>query len=197
MQDKARNPLYPSEGRINLYLILLLMIFVTVAGVLAVFSRPQVLHDPLILLLVGLAAYRGGRAVAYNFIFTWLRAPFTLVVDDSSGAGKSVEARGKGLRRVLGELLCCPTCAGTWVGLMLAGLLVVAYPLGLLLAFVLAASGISEILHWWSERNEWQGRAAREEAGSSWLWKHRESVNETALFQYAETGHEKKENSPV
>jgi len=156
----------------GVYLVLALLTFVSATSLLAVVSNPEVLHDPLVLVLVGVAAFRGGRAIAYNFIFSWLRAPFTTVADDSSGAGKSVEACGHGLRRVMGELLCCPTCAGTWVALTLSGLLALAYPIGLTLAFVLAASGIGEILHWRAERDEWQGRATREEAGTAWLWKN-------------------------
>ncbi len=165
--------------RIGVYLVLLLLLFMGAVSLLALSASPQVLHDPLALILVGVAAFRGGRAVAYNFIFSWLRAPFTDVVDDSSGAGKSVEACGRGLQRVISELLCCPTCAGTWVALSLAGLLALAYPIGLTLSFVLAASGIGEMLHWRAERDEWQGRAAREEAGTAWLSKHKAGEAET------------------
>jgi hypothetical protein len=136
-------------------------------------GRLEPLLNPWMVLFVGLAAYRGGRAIAYNYIFSWLREPFTEVVDDSSGAGKSIEARGRGIRRALGELLCCPICSATWVALALTGLLVLAYQLGLVATFVLAASGVGEIFHWLSEQLEWRGRAAREEAGTAWLWKNK------------------------
>lgn len=115
--------------------------------------------------LLGLAAYRGGRAVTYNYIFEWLRAPFTKIVDDSSGAGKSTEADGVGLWRVIGELLCCPICSSTWVALVLVSLLLFDFSIGLVMCLILAAAGVAEILTWRSERDEWQGRHAREQAG--------------------------------
>lgn len=196
MQEQTLNHSSKLKAGTAVYLAMLLMIFVAFLGALAVFSNPRVLHDPLILVLVGLASFRGGRALAYNFIFSWLRSPFTLVVDDSSGAGKSVEAFGAGLHRVIGELLCCPMCAGTWVGLTLAGLLVLVYPFGLLVTFVLAASGIGEMLHWRAERDEWQGRAAREDAGSAWLWKNKAVGGGQDWIERVEAGHEKKAGAP-
>jgi hypothetical protein len=154
------------------YQFLFAAAFVAPIAVLALAADLRFFHDPLALVLIGLAAFRGGRAIAYNYIFDWLRAPFAQVVLDSSGAGNSLQANGSGLRRVLGELLCCPICAGSWVALVLAGLMVVAPPFGIGLAFVLAASGIGEILNWRTGRDEWQGQAAREAAGTAWLRKN-------------------------
>jgi hypothetical protein len=153
-------------------LVLILLTFLSLVAVIGSLDRLNRLQQPWTLVLVGLAAFRGGRAVAYNFIFSWLRAPFTHSSPDSSGAGDSIHASGQGLKRVLGELLSCPLCAGTWVALVLSGCIVLVYPFGMALAFVLAAAGAAEILHWWAGRDEWQGRAAREQAGSAWLSKN-------------------------
>jgi hypothetical protein len=163
-------------ARNAVFLILGLLTFVSAVVVLANLGELSVLDEPMTLVLVGLAAFRGGRAIAFNFIFEWLRAPFVDVVDDSSGAGQSIEASGSGYRRVVGELLCCPICAGTWVALVLTGLLVLVYPVGLALAFILAASGLGELLHWHAQRDEWQGRAQREEAGTAEMRKKGKGV---------------------
>jgi hypothetical protein len=44
---------------------------------------------------------------------------------------------------------------------------------GLFLTYGLAVAGLAEIVHWHTERDEWQGRAAREAAGTEWLAKNR------------------------
>ncbi len=125
--------------------------------------------------LLALAAYRGGRAVAFNKVFEWLRDLLQCrVVTDSSGAGENVEAcEDPGILQALGELITCPICAGTWVAM---GLLVInsASPeMGTGLIVVLSAAGVAELLHWTSEFLSWGGRASREQAGSEWLHKNR------------------------
>ena len=125
--------------------------------------------------LLGLAAFRGGRAVAFNKVFEWLRDLLDCrIVRDTSGAGENVEACDKpGLKQVLGELVCCPICAGTWFGmaLLVANRLHPAMGKGLIVC--LAAAGVAELLHWASEFLAWGGRASREQAGSEWLHKNR------------------------
>jgi hypothetical protein len=158
--------------RQSVVLVLFLLVFLGLIAGTGGLGRLDRLEQPWTLVLVGLAAFRGGRALAYNFIFSWLRAPFTRVVPDSSGAGDSIQASGEGLRRALGELVACPICAGTWVALVLTGCILLVYPFGMALTFVLAAAGAAEILNGWSGRDEWQARAAREQAGSAWLSKN-------------------------
>ena len=69
-------------------------------------------------------------------------------------------------RRVLGELLCCPTCTGTWITAGLVyGLRLLPGPTRLLLA-ILAATGLAELLDGLAETLTWAGRASREEAGT-------------------------------
>ena len=64
--------------------------------------------------LLGLATYRAGRLAAYDKVTEPLRAPFTETKPDETGAGMTVVPQGNGARKALGELLSCPTCAGTW-----------------------------------------------------------------------------------
>jgi hypothetical protein len=76
------------------------------------------------LLLIGTASHKLSRMVAKDRITTFVRAPFT----EFQGKGRPAEveerARGRGLRRAIGELLVCPYCLGLWAsGGFHAGLL--------------------------------------------------------------------------
>ena len=123
--------------------------------------------------LLGLAAFRGGRAVAFNAVFEWLRTLLGCrIVTDSSGAGENTEpCKEPGVLHALGELVCCPICAGTWFGMALLVARAINPDLGNGLIVILAAAGIAEVLHWASEFLEWGGRHSREQAGTEWLEK--------------------------
>lgn len=129
--------------------------------------------SPVLLVLLSvfgpLATIRMARTISYNAVCEWLRKPFCIVVPDSSGAGDSVEPKGNS---AIGKLLACPICSGTWSALVLFGLFLFVTPVGIVLIFVLGWAGASEYLHWSMERNEWAGRAAREEAGTQWMAKN-------------------------
>lgn len=149
------------------------IVFFGVAVAAALLNRLPPIPDWLFPLLVGLAAFRGGRAIAYNLIFHWLRDLFGVrEVDDSSGAGKSNEATGHGIRRIIGELLCCPVCSATWVALGLLVIYVIYQPAGEIFTYALAAAGLGEVFEWLAEYLFWRGRQAREEAGSYWMLKN-------------------------
>lgn len=126
-------------------------------------------------ILLGLAAFRGGRAIAFNFVFEWLRDLVGIWnVDDSSGAGQSTEIHAEGkILRAIAELVICPICAGTWFAMALLMSYRINEQLGKGLIVALAAAGIGETLHWLSEFASWGGRAYREQAGSEWLEKNR------------------------
>lgn len=71
-----------------------------------------------------------------------MRAPFTRFQDDA-GAGEVEEAaRGRGLRRAIGELLVCPYCLDVWVACALtAGLLLAPRATRWIAAILSATSG--------------------------------------------------------
>ena len=117
--------------------------------------------------LLGLAAFRGGRAVAFNSVFEWLRVALRCrLVADGSGAGDNWEAcEEPGFWHTLGELVCCPICSGTWVAMMLLVANAAHPDLGKGLIVCLAAAGVAELLHWGSEFLSWSGRNAREDVG--------------------------------
>jgi hypothetical protein len=115
-------------------------------------------------LLIG-STFRLGRLVAFDKIFDPVRAPWTVTTRDETGAGQTVEARGEGVRRAIGELISCPICAGTWIS---AGLV---YALHLfpgparLFMTIMSTIGIVEMLNALTEHLSWMGRFARTEVG--------------------------------
>lgn len=69
------------------------------------------------LLLLSVATYKLSRLIAKDRITSFLRAPFTRYKGESERPSEvSEEARGRGFRRAVGELLVCPYCLGQWVG---------------------------------------------------------------------------------
>lgn len=126
----------------------------------------QVTPEPWFLALLAFAAFRTARTITFNEIGESLRAPFTEVKPDSCGAGANVHAKGTGLLSVIGGLIACPICTGTWAALILFSLFVFYEPVGRTLVYVLAIAGAAEVLHWGSEALEWTGRKNRVIAGS-------------------------------
>ncbi len=121
---------------------------------------------PFELVLLSLSTYRTGRLVAFERVTAPLREPFTETRPDDSGAGEVVVARGSGTRRVLGELVSCPVCVGTWVAAGLVyGLHLTPRPTRVYLA-VMGTTGAAELLNCSAEALGWLGRAARKDAGS-------------------------------
>ena len=78
------------------------------------------------LLLVGTASHKLSRIVAKDKVTSPLRAPFTELEDKGGPAEFEERARGKGLRKAIGELLICPYCLDIWV--------VAAFSIGLIFA---------------------------------------------------------------
>ena len=117
--------------------------------------------------LLALAAYRGGRAVAFNAVFEWLRSMLGCrVVRDTSGAGENNEpCEETGIMQALGELVTCPICSGTWFAMGLLVINSLSPEMGKGLIVVLAAAGVAELLHWASEYLSWSGRNARVQSG--------------------------------
>jgi hypothetical protein len=143
-------------------------LFLTLFGVMA--RREQKTGQKLELrlvdmLLLGLAVFRGGRLIAWDHVTEPIRAPFTEVVPDPSGAGETVEAAGTGPRYALGQLLSCPICSGTWVAAVLVyGLRLLPGPTRLIMT-ILGVTGAAELLNSAAEAFSWQAAAARQETG--------------------------------
>jgi hypothetical protein len=77
------------------------------------------------LALVTIATHKASRLVAKDRVTSAVRAPFTRFEHDDGPGEVSESARGRGLRRAVGELLVCPYCLGLWISAAFtAGLLV-------------------------------------------------------------------------
>jgi hypothetical protein len=55
-----------------------------------------------------------------------IRAPFTRFQGDAGHGEVDEAARGRGLRRAIGELLICPYCLAMWIGAAFLGGIVVS-----------------------------------------------------------------------
>ncbi|MRR30587.1 DUF1360 domain-containing protein [bacterium] len=151
--------------------ILLSLIFMGILGLLAYWVEIKVgwlkLFELSVLdiILISVATFRLGRMIAFDRIMDPLRAPFTKVVDDNSGDGKTVVPRGAGFRQALGQLIVCPTCVGTWVAALLVAFMLV-YPAGTrIFLYATAAVGMAELLHSLTEALCWSARHSRVSSG--------------------------------
>jgi hypothetical protein len=66
------------------------------------------------LLLVGTASHKLSRLLTKDKITAFARAPFTEYEAPGEAGEVEERARGRGLRRAIGELLICPYCLGLW-----------------------------------------------------------------------------------
>ncbi|MFN2224653.1 MAG: DUF1360 domain-containing protein [Anaerolineae bacterium] len=122
--------------------------------------------EPFDLALLGLSSYRMGRLISYDLVMQPYRAPFTETVPDPTGAGDTIQPKGAGWRRALGELICCPICAGTWISAILTyGLELAPRPTRVMLT-IMSATGLAELVNALTEWLSWGGQASREHAGS-------------------------------
>lgn len=74
------------------------------------------------LALLSAGTFKLSRLIAKDRVTSVLRAPFTRFQRDAGHGEVEEEARGRGLRRALGELLVCDYCVEQWVaGAYIAG----------------------------------------------------------------------------
>jgi hypothetical protein len=98
------------------------------------------------LALITLATHKTSRLVAKDRVTSTVRAPFTRFEGDAGPGEVSEKARGRGLRRAVGELLICPYCIGLWIAAAFAGGLVVSPRATRWVASVLTAVFGSDLL---------------------------------------------------
>jgi Protein of unknown function (DUF1360) len=78
------------------------------------------------LALMTIATHKASRLISKDRVTSAVRAPFTRYEEDGGPGEVSEKARGRGLRRAIGELLVCPYCIGLWVATAFAAGFVVA-----------------------------------------------------------------------
>jgi Protein of unknown function (DUF1360) len=98
------------------------------------------------LALITLATHKTSRLVAKDRVTSTVRAPFTRFEGDAGPGEVSEKARGRGLRRAVGELLICPYCIGLWIAAAFAAGLVVSPRATRWVASVLTAVFGSDLL---------------------------------------------------
>jgi Protein of unknown function (DUF1360) len=98
------------------------------------------------LALITLATHKTSRLVAKDRVTSTVRAPFTRFEGDAGPGEVNEKARGRGLRRAVGELLICPYCIGLWIAAAFAAGLVVSPRATRWVASVLTAVFGSDLL---------------------------------------------------
>lgn len=121
------------------------------------------------LALLGLSTFRLGRLIAYDRVMEPLRRFFTETHPDSTGAGDTVDPKGEGFQQALGQLICCPICAGTWVAALLTYLYFIVPGPTYVFLIMTAAIAIAELLGALTEAFTWTGQYARTMSGAKML----------------------------
>src|SRR5436305_10938123 len=98
------------------------------------------------LALVAVATFKASRIVARDRVTSAIRAPFSRFQDDAGPAEVDEAARGRGLRRVVGELVVCPYCLDVWTATAFLGGLVAAPRATRWVASVLAVVSAADAL---------------------------------------------------
>lgn len=98
------------------------------------------------LVLIAVATHKASRLIAKDRVTSALRAPFTRLQGDGGPGEVEEQARGRGLRLAVGQLLVCPYCLGLWVATLLTLSLILAPRPVRLVASVLNTVFIADIL---------------------------------------------------
>jgi hypothetical protein len=98
------------------------------------------------LALITVATHKLSRLIAKDRVTSALRHPFTSYQGEGGPGEVEEAARGRGLRRAIGELLICPYCLGMWISAgFTAGLAVAPRPTRWIASVLVALFG-SDVL---------------------------------------------------
>lgn len=150
-----------SDEQTKLVLISVFISTAVIAGLVAGRIFPSFLE----LVMLGLAALRMGRIIAFENVFTPLRKPLVNTVPHAYNGDTTEPRYATGWRHAIGELMSCPICAGSWsaLGLMVAWVLVPDATR--LLVTVLAAVTILEVVNALIEALCWTAETMRKRSG--------------------------------
>ena len=71
-------------------------------------------------LLLGMATHKLSRLIALDEVTGSLRAPFTHLERKTGEAEVDESPRGRGFRRLIGQLITCPYCLAVWIATSLS-----------------------------------------------------------------------------
>lgn len=156
LDDAARLPsagghrVADDERPLESYALLMSVYAAVVAVVLAIAGRRDRLPQrpaAADLVLTAAATQRLSRLVTKDRVTSVVRAPFTAPRGEDA-APREVDdtPRGRGLRRVIGELLVCPFCISQWIATAFAAGLLFAPRATRWIAGVFTAVGASDYL---------------------------------------------------
>jgi len=102
--------------------------------------------EPKDIVLFAVATQKLSRVITKDKVTSAFRAPFT-EVEGKGGPGEIEErAKGRGLRRAMGELLTCPFCIGTWIASGFIYGYIFTPRVTRVLASIFAVSGLADFL---------------------------------------------------
>jgi hypothetical protein len=98
------------------------------------------------LVFLSLATHKLSRIVARDKVTSPLRAPFTHYEQPDGPAEVEEKPRGRGFRKVVGEMISCPYCLDVWIATDLSCAGIVAPRVTRLVASIFAATAIADFL---------------------------------------------------
>lgn len=149
------------------------------------------------LVLLGFSTYRLGRLIAYDRVMEPFRQFYTNTVPDSTGAGESVDPKGEGFQQAMGQLICCPICAGTWVAALLTYALYLFPGPTHVFLMMTAAIGVAEILGAMTEAMSWAGQYARTMSGAKMLERNERYSEQGHLVEFPDPKKQRESDSVV
>jgi hypothetical protein len=120
------------------------------AGALAAAARTGRLPERVAagdVVLIGVASHKLSRVVTKDKIMAFARAPFTKYQEPGGPGEVEERARGRGARRVIGELLVCPYCLSVWTSAGLHLGLIYAPRSTRMVASTFSALTLADFLH--------------------------------------------------
>ena len=149
------------------------------------------------LVLLGFSTYRLGRLIAYDRVMEPFRQFYTNTVPDSTGAGELVDPKGEGFQQAMGQLICCPICAGTWVAALLTYALYLFPGPTYVFLMMTAAIGVAEILGAMTEAMSWAGQYARTMSGAKMMERNERYSEQGHLVEFPDPKKQRESDSVV
>jgi hypothetical protein len=124
--------------------------YATIAGTffgglaaVAALSRRSPPSNPLEFVALAAATFKVSRTLSREKVGSFVRQPF---VEGDADTGEDEQPAGTGFQRVIGELVTCPRCLGTWSAAVLVSTEMLSPRFGRLLTWSLGASAANDFL---------------------------------------------------